>query len=99
MESQNEVRAIIAALMLKYLVYMPKETHQMSALLCKLTEMVEHDCRIIAQYDAGKGSPILKLLPQTFLVVLTSPELGTMTFGVNPSGTVGQYACHHHVCV
>ncbi|WBA87926.1 hypothetical protein [Endozoicomonas sp. GU-1] len=73
--SQNEVRAIIAALMLKYLVYMPREKNQMSALLCKLTDMIEHDSRIIAHYEAGNGSPILKLLPQTFLVVLTSVEL------------------------
>ncbi|MBO9494459.1 hypothetical protein J7438_10220 [Thalassotalea sp. G20_0] len=81
--SQNEVRAIIAALMLKYLVYMPKEKHQMSALLFKLTDMIEHDCRIIAHYEAGSGSPILKLLPQTFLVVLTSAELEKITLPVN----------------
>lgn len=82
-ESQNEVRAIIGALMLKYLVYMPKETNQLSSLLFKLSELIEHDCRIIAQYEAGAGSPILKLLPQTFLVLLTSTELGKMTFPVN----------------
>ncbi|WP_163370472.1 hypothetical protein [Endozoicomonas acroporae] len=81
--SQNEVRAIIAALMLKYLVYMTKEKNQMSALLFKLTDMIEHDCRIIAHYEAGTGSPILKLLPQTFLVVLTSVELEKITLPVN----------------
>ncbi len=82
-ESLNEIRAIIGALMLKYLVYMPKENHQMSSLLLTLSELIEFDCRLTEQYEAGAGSPVLKLLPQTFLVLLTQPEVGRMTFPVD----------------
>ncbi|WP_419835759.1 hypothetical protein [Endozoicomonas atrinae] len=82
-ESLNEIRAIIGALMLKYLVYMSKENHQMSSLLLTLSELIEFDCRLTEQYEAGAGSPVLKLLPQTFLVLLTQPEVGRMTFPVD----------------